>query len=157
MDCDLVPTMTSNTTPSGTVAASGSYSSSYPGWHVFDGTSATSTADIWLSELNVAPAWVSYEFASGTATVMRYGIRYTNGSLTTRAPRDWELQGWTGSSWATLDSQSGQTGWTTGEWRRFDVSSPAPYSRYRLYITADNDSRDVILTASVGELGLWGI
>ena len=43
----LVPTMTSDTTPSGVCSASSVYSSSYPAWKVFD------------KDLNVSSSWVS--------------------------------------------------------------------------------------------------
>lgn len=151
-DCDLVPAMTAATSPSGTVTWSGEYSASYEGWQVFDGATT-----LWISEVDVAPAWVAYEFDDGPKTVMRYGVRYANGSLTTRAPRDWQLQGWTGSSWATLDTQTAQTGWSAGEWRRFDVATPAPHAAYRLYVTDDNDAAAGIVVISIGQMQFWGI
>ena len=152
----LVPVMTGPTTPSGEAEASGNYSASYPAWQAFDAPDLR-MGQLWLSELWVSPAWVSYTFDGGAQAVHRYGIGYGNGpSLTTRAPKRWEFQAFTGGQWVTLDSQTAQTGWTSGEVRWFTLPSPQAYASYRLLIHEDNDSRDLIVTASVAELFLDG-
>jgi hypothetical protein len=153
---DLTPTMTSLTTPSGIVTSSGSSSAESEAWHAFDATTPTTTAGMWISALGIAPAWVAYEFTDGPRTVTEYGIRYTNGSLTARAPRSWKLEGSSGAEWITLDTQSGQIGWTQGQTRTFTIANPAPYTSYRLYVTDDNDPAAAIVVVSIGELFLNG-
>jgi hypothetical protein len=150
--CDLTPTMTGPTAPSGTVTTSGDFSG-YPGWWAFD--SATGPGNMWLSEIGVAPAWVAYEL-SAPRTVTQYGVQYTNGSLTSRAPRDWQFQGFNGTSWVTLDTRTAQTAWTQGEVRTFTIAAPAAYRRYRLHVTNDNDDSQPIVVVSIGELYLTG-
>ena len=142
---DQVPTLTGNTSA---VATSGTYSSSYPAWYAFDGSSSS----MWISETWETPAWISYNFGSNRV-INRYSIKNTNGStLTTRAPKDFKLQGWNGLSWITVDTRTNQTGWTSGVARTYQVQTPGAYSRYRLYITDDNDSRSGIVVISIGDL-----
>jgi hypothetical protein len=146
-----VPVMTSDIAPSGTVTTSGVYSASYPAWQAFDASNST----MWISELNETPAWIAYEWSSAR-TVYRYSLVYTNGSITSRAPKDFELQGWNGSTWVTVDSRSAQTGWSGNETRSFVVSSPGAYTKYRLNITDDNDSTAGVVVVSLGRLILDG-
>jgi hypothetical protein len=148
----LVPAMTGVEDEAGIVSASGALSDAYSAWHVFD-----QTGSLWLSEQEVSPAWIGYQFKDGPRHVTQYSLTYTNGSLTSRAPKDFSLQGYNGESWITLDSRSNQTGWSaSGESRIYDVASPGDYSEYRLNITQDNDSRAAIIVASVGKFQLLG-
>jgi len=55
----LVPTMTSDTTPSGIVSESGHASSSHPDWHAFDNNDST----FWQSNTGNT-IWIGYMFAS---------------------------------------------------------------------------------------------
>lgn len=147
-----VPEMTSNNTPHGRVTRSGVYSSSSEAWLAFESNNAA-----WVSKTWQSPAWISYEWDDGPRMITSYSIKFTNGSLTGRAPRDWTLQGWTGTSWIVLDSQSGQTNWAGVETRAYTVSAPGSYTRYRLHVTRDNDSRSDIVAVSIGYLQLFGV
>lgn len=146
---NMVPFMTSATSPSGTVTSSGQLSSSYPAWKAFD-----SSISLWLSELYEAPAWIAYEFPA-PRYIDRYSITFANGSLTSRAPKNWTFQGWTGFSWVTLDTRANETGWSSGT-HSYTVASPDYYEKYRLRVTEDNDSRSAIVTVSIGRLTLDG-
>lgn len=98
----VVPKMTSNTAPSGTVSSSNSSSTA---WKVFDKDKTTD--DIVSSGTS---GWVKYDIAgSGTATADAYWI---TGSLNSSSqpdniPRSWTFDGYDGSSWVTLDEQDG--------------------------------------------------
>ena len=142
---DQVPTLSGS---SSNVSTSGDYSSTYPGWKAFDGSGS-----MWISQTYETPAWISYQF-SNTKKIERYSIRYTNGSITSRAPKNFQLQGLSGSTWVTLDTRSNQINWQGSETRAYTVSSPGYYSRYRLYITDDNDSSSGIVVISMGDLAL---
>jgi hypothetical protein len=83
-----VPTL-SGSSPA--VSSSGEYSTSYPAWKAFD----SSTSSMWISETFETPAWIAYDFAS-FRKIQRYSITYSNGSITSRAPKDFQLQGWNG-------------------------------------------------------------
>lgn len=144
-----VPAMTNSTTPSGVVTNSGN---SPLGWQAFD--SIYTGRSSWLSKAFETPAWIAYDFGTSTP-IDRYTIRFANGSsLTSRAPRDWQFQGWNGSSWDVLDVRSGETGWLGSETRRYALSTTASYSKYRLWITDDNDVRAGVVVISISELEL---
>lgn len=146
-----VPFMSSGDDEFGTVTTSGDYSVSYPGWQAFD-----ETHSLWLSEQGESPAWIGYEFKGSARHITQYAITYSNGELTSRAPRDFTLQGYDGAEWVILDTRTSETGWNSGETRTFDVASPGDYSKYRLHITEDNDHREPIVVASVGKFQLLG-
>jgi hypothetical protein len=149
---NLVPTMTSATSPSGVVSRSGVYDASFEAWQAFDSSNTT----MWISEVFQTPAWIAYQWGSGARTVTSYAINFVNGSLTSRAPRDWTFEGWNGSSWNVIDTRSAQTGWLGVEHRAYTVASPGSYSRYRLNMSDDNDSRAGVVVVSMGRLELIG-
>lgn len=142
---DQVPTLSGS---SSNVTTSGNFDSTYPGWKAFD-----ASGSMWLSETWETPAWISYQFST-TKKIDRYTIEFTNGSLTSRAPKNFQLQGSNGSGWVTLDTRTNQTGWQHSETRAYTVSNPGNYSRYRLNVTDDNDSRSGVVVLSIGDLEL---
>ena len=149
---NLVPPMTSATTPSGRVDRSGIIDDDrYDAWHAFD----DSAGGLWISEQGIAPAWISYAWDDGPRTATRYAITFANGTLTSRAPRDWTLEGLSGSTWVEVDRRSGETDWAN-ERREYTVASPGSYPAYRLNITEDNDDRQPIVAISIGRIELIG-
>ncbi len=141
---DQVPTLSGSTS---LVSTSGVYTSSYPAWKAFDGAMSS----MWISEVWETPAWIAYDFGAGK-TIHQYTITNTNGSLTSRAPKDFTFEAWTGSSWIVLDARVNQTGWSSGTPRSYAVASPGSYAKYRLRITDDNDSRGGVVVISIGDL-----
>lgn len=147
-----VPAMTSPTAPSGQVTRSSVFNSGFEGFQAFD----SSSTSMWVSNVGQTPAWVAYA-ATSPRYVNKYSITYSNGTILTRAPRDWELQGWNGSSWTTIHSRVGQRSWLGLETRSFVVTLPASYTSYRLHVTEDNDDRPSpagIVALSLGRLTL---
>lgn len=142
---DQVPTLSST---SSRVSTSGDLAASYAGWKAFDGTGS-----MWLSETWETPAWIGYNF-DAAKKVDRYTIRYTNGSITSRAPKNFELRGYNGSTWTTVDTRTNQVNWQGSETRSYSVANPGYYTQYRLHVTDDNDSRSGIVVLSIGELTL---
>ena len=153
---DSIPVMTSNTLPLGTASASTVYSSSYQAWKAFDGDDESAAGwTHWISAYNQDfsdPQWLSYDFGS-SRTIIGYYILPQYNSLKDRSPKTWQLQGWNGSSWITVDTQSNIR--IDIEWYYaglyFDVAYPGAYSKYRLYVTAVNGS-DVV---SIRQLKLF--
>lgn len=142
---DLVPELSAD---GDAVSTSGVFSSQYEAWRAFD----ASASSMWISRVFETPAWIGYDFGS-TRLVTRYSIRNSNGpTLVSRAPMDFELQGFDGTGWVTLDTRLGETGWVSGQPRVFDVANPGLYASYRLYITDDNDIRDGVVVISIGDL-----
>ncbi|MBJ6761954.1 SBBP repeat-containing protein [Myxococcaceae bacterium JPH2] len=148
----MVPTMTSATAPSGLVTASGVFSTGYPAWQAFD----ASIPSMWISQEGQTPAWLAYEWTDAPRTVQSYAIQYSNGSITTRAPKNWTFEGWNGSAWVVLDTRTNQVNWGGGERRAFTLSTPATYRKFRINISDDNDTRAGIVVISMGTLELIG-
>ena len=71
----LVPTMTSNTTPSGVASCSSTYSSTYEAYHAFD-----DNASGWHPEKTGTQQWVQYEFPSA-CVVRKLTFRNVSGSM----------------------------------------------------------------------------
>ena len=72
-----------------------------------------------------------------------------------RSPKNWTMQGSNnGSAFTTLNTQTNQTSWGSGETRTFAISSPGTtaYRYFRLSITANNG--DATYT-DVGEMYLY--
>ncbi len=151
-----VPNMTSATAPSGSATASGIYGAGYEPWRAFDSTTATS----WLSNMYTSSVWVSYAWGGGLGkTITSYEVRYANGSCCEqRGPKNWQLQGWTGSSWVTVDTVSNQTGWYANPTRNYIVDVPGCYSQYRMLVTADNYNNTTypITLVSIALVQLYG-
>jgi hypothetical protein len=124
-----IPQMSSNTTPSGTAAASSVNTVSTSAWNAFDRNSAT----IWQSA-NVAGQWLSYQFPTGRI-IKRYGFSTFNNSL--QLPRTWTFEGSNnGSTWAVLDTQ---TNFSTAisTFYSFDISANiTSYTYYRINVSA---------------------
>jgi hypothetical protein len=137
----LTPVMTNNTTPSGTVADSAASANAYL---LFDGDRS--------GQYNVATAsgWTSYTFASGTKVADAYWmVAPVTGDLL-GAPSEWTIEGYDGSAWVVLDTQSGQTGWSPGEKRFYEFNNKSAYEAYRFQWHALNG----ITTLVIAELRL---
>ncbi|PTL79611.1 hypothetical protein [Vitiosangium sp. GDMCC 1.1324] len=150
-DTNLVPVMTGPTTPSGIVTRSGVYSSSYEAYLAFDGNASS----MFISQVGQTPATLGYEFPS-PKTITRYALQYSNGSITTRAPKNWTLEAFNGSAWVAVDTRSNEINWSGSERREYAVASPGSYSKYRLNVSDDNDSRTGIEVISLGGFELIG-
>ncbi|HEX3044825.1 MAG TPA: discoidin domain-containing protein [Bacillota bacterium] len=138
---DLVPIMTSNTSPSGIASASSIFdtTSTYDAWRAFDGNDTSATFSHWVSGNGSIPAWLSYEF-----TEPKYIIGYhilAEYTLSDRTPKEWSFQGWDGTAWVTLDTRTEvDKGFWTAAGLSFNIKNPGFYSKYRLYINKVNGS-----------------
>jgi F5/8 type C domain len=166
---NMVPLMTSNTTPSGVVTCS-SEATAIPGFEgnyaarfVFDQNDQTFVNygindDAWYTWSAVVgaafPQWVAYEFdAAKTATKYAIWAR-AHVSYSDTAPKDWTFQGSNdGANWTTLDTRTNEAAWAPSERREYTIATPASYLHYRLHITAHNGT---IYAVCVGELEIIG-
>jgi len=140
---DLIPVMTSNTSPLGIASASSSYdSTNYAPWKAFDGNNVSEVCSRWISSPSSAmPQWISYSFIQSTY-VGSYYILPETGGCADRAPKNFMLQGTNdGIKWTTLDSRVNITlsTWNSSG-KTFNISNPGSYKTYRLYVTAVNGS-----------------
>lgn len=98
----------------------------------FDNDTGTGYA----TAISASTGTVSYELTA-SHEVARYSIQALS-TLTDRSPKDWTFQYWNGSSWTTLDTVTGETGWSALEIRYFDIGSPVSASLYRINISDNN-------------------
>ncbi|UVK37638.1 hypothetical protein LHFGNBLO_004703 [Mesorhizobium sp. AR10] len=121
----LTPIMTSNTAPSGTVSSSWGGAGA---WQIFDKDDATGDGDS-----GATTGYVQYRLAGGgQAIVENYSMTASNTVSVDRTPTSWQVQGSNnGSTWTTLDTQRGQTGWTSGETRYFEFYNKTPFEYHR--------------------------
>lgn len=151
---NIIPVMTSNTAPSGVASASSVYTTNYDPFRAFDKNSGTDTLR-WLSAGGVTSAWLQYDFGANNGKVVtRYGI--ISGLQASAAPKAWTFEGsntgdFTGEQ-VILDSQTGQTGWTSTK-RRFDIKSSGSYRFYRINITENNGNASYF--AQIEELEMY--
>lgn len=137
-DTDVIPVMTSNTTPSGIASTDEAYSSSYAAWKAMDSSLTTD----WVATSK--HAWLAYEFTS-SKVIVGYLLR-TRGSFGTAAPKNWTFEGWNGSTWDTLDTRTNETSWANGESRSYSFSNSTAYIKYRINVTDNNGHNEVGLS-----------
>ena len=75
-------------------------------------------------------------------------------TYTGRAPSSWWFQGYNGSSWVTLDTQTNVPDTVSFHTTYYRVTTPGAYTAYRLYITANNGATD---GTQLEELQLLGV
>ncbi|WP_438841159.1 GH92 family glycosyl hydrolase [Actinoplanes auranticolor] len=93
-----------------------------------DGDSATK----WL--VDTPTSWAQYTL-DAPAEVIKYALTSAN-DAPERDPRDWTLQGSTdGSTWTTVDTQTGQTFAERFQTKTYTVADPGSFPIYRLTIT----------------------
>lgn len=138
-----VPTMTSNTTPSGVAYASSNYSSTPP-WQAF--VQPIGTYNGWITN-GTSSGYIGYQFTS-PATIISYSIvPWSADTYPGRSFKTWTLQGSndSGSTYTTLDSRdysfyvNGSYFWT--QWRPYRFCVPlqniGSYSWYRINVIAN--------------------
>lgn len=127
-----IPTMTSDTSPSGIVTY-GHSTGGFLGWMAFDGDDTT----YWNAGQNPS-TYLCYELPVSAIFTGYYVKCPPYYSIT-----DWTIQGWDGSSWTTLDTQTGQDCWHGNTYK---ISTPASYIKYKIVITAAQNNNPTIQT-----------
>lgn len=139
----VVPKMTSNTAPSGTVAGSDSSANAY---QVFD----KDKSNRYLLSGTTA-GWVEYKFpGSETYIANGYWVTADGGvsSPSDNAPSAWEFQGWDGTNYITLDSRDGESFPTLT--RFYDFHNETAYRGYRFRWLANNGAT----ATRIAEIGI---
>jgi hypothetical protein len=95
--------------------------------------------------------WLRYDLGH-TETVQRYTVISANDRIG-RDPKDWQFQGSNdGTTWTTLDTQSGQAFPNRFQLKSYTIATPGAYRWYRLNITSNNG--DTAFT-DLAEIGLY--
>lgn len=127
-----IPTMTSDTSPSGIVTY-GHSAGGFLGWMAFDGDDNT----YWNAGANPS-TYLCYELPVSAIFTEYYVKCYYTYSIT-----DWTLQGYDGANWVILDTQTGQDCWSGNIYK---IATPASYIKYKIVITAAQNNNPVIQT-----------
>ena len=132
----LVPTMTSNTTPSGECISSGIYSASYANYKAFDGT-LTGEYDAWVAPSGQTTSWIGYDFGFNVM-VMKFIVTNRNYASTVPYITSAILQGFDGNDWNNIQTYNEGFPTTNMGSASFivDRSNVGRYSKYRLYVTS---------------------
>ncbi|MGY5342922.1 discoidin domain-containing protein [Paenibacillus glucanolyticus] len=132
---NLIPAMTSDTTPQG-VASTSSVMGSNVAYKAFDNLF---TGNGWIADSgNLTDQWLAYQFVKPTI-LNKYTITVTYEKST--APKDWFLQGSNdGLNWDVLDTRTGQIDWIISTKREYGFPNNQPYRIYRIFVTSNNGS-----------------
>lgn len=119
----------------GAYVASSQFDANNSPGKAFDGVA---TGDVgWLTFGGLAtPSWVQIEF-DAEIHVRKWAITARSANLT-RAPKDFALERWNGSSWVSVQSVTGATGWTANQRREYTNSGSSTSRFWRIYITAND-------------------
>ncbi|WP_431949907.1 GH92 family glycosyl hydrolase [Actinacidiphila sp. bgisy167] len=92
--------------------------------------------------------WVEFDL-DAPAKVVSYALTSAN-DAPERDPRDWTLQGSTdGKDWKTLDTRSGESFSERFKTNSYDLAAPAEYQHFRIDITKNNGSTNIIQLADL--------
>ncbi|MDH2330513.1 discoidin domain-containing protein [Paenibacillus polymyxa] len=147
-ETNLIPIMTSNTSPSGIASASSAWSNDHQPYSAFD-RKPNDTG--WSTITDSKTGWIAYEFEN-PVVVNKYVLtpRVSNMEYKRESPKDWTFEGWDGVSWVVLDTQKNITNWSQDEKKEFSFSNETKYKKYRLNITSNNGY--VVLTLGAFEM-----
>ncbi|ASU03477.1 putative carbohydrate binding protein [Erwinia phage vB_EamM_RisingSun] len=150
----LIPTMTSDSVPSGyVITQSSSYNSSYMGWKAFNGN-PTDPANRWSTTAG-APQWLQMQLPVAT-DVAAYVMQTRPDTQFGGIPAAWTLAGSNdGTTWTPVDSRSGIT-WTNSEKKTFTLANKVNYRYFRLTITAVTGNQDLVTVSLFNLMGPQG-
>jgi hypothetical protein len=133
----------------GGTATDSAHKTGQEGVYAFDNDAGTK----WFNNNAGTTGWIQYDFgASNEQTVKRYTLISGN-DVPGRDPQNWQFQGsQDGSTWTTLDSQSGQLFANRNQQNTYNIGNTTAYRYYRLNITLNNGDPSGLQLA---ELGLW--
>jgi F5/8 type C domain len=154
---DLIPTMTSDTAPSGVASADSTHvyaNITYSAYRAFNNSIAGEYYG-WASANTPLPHWLSYDF--GTPKIItKYSLQVTDtGDISaSNMPKSWEFQGYDNitGTWITLDTRTNEPAWTYGEKRTYTFNNTVPYSKYRIYVTENGGSGTYANIVVIGEM-----
>lgn len=152
---DLIPTMTSNTSPSGVASASTSYSTT-PAWKAFNNSNAPDVGDGnpsgWTNN-GGSSGWIQYQFPSKEVvnmyTITPYNLQSDPTLGERRSVKDWTFEGSNdGINFIILDTRTNVTDWVNSTKKKFEFKNYQPYLYYRLRFSSNNGDA----YTSIGEM-----
>ena len=148
-----VPTMTSDTTPSGVASGDSHTLSSYPAYKAFNGTN-TDYLDCWYTQ-NSTSGWLQYQFPSAVA-IAKIWMKNRAGTYGSYSPQTFKLQGSNnGTSWADLGSYVNNNDDAGAETSYIVDSYGTKYKYYRLNVSLFHTFSGYN-NGAIGQLQLYG-
>lgn len=155
---NLIPTMTSDTSPSGKASASDFHTNAdgttQPAYYAFD--YSVSKLSCWLAN-NQRSGWLEYEF-SDEKTITKYTLQPRNwAEYVWQSPKDWTFEAWDEEegTWVVLDTQTSITDWNVSSKKEFTFENTNSYLKYRINVSAIVDNPSVsnqkARTIAIGE------
>ncbi|WP_421901314.1 hypothetical protein [Maridesulfovibrio sp.] len=148
-----IPVMTAATTGGFTMSQTGSgtvVSAPWAAWNASDGDPSTT----WQRSDGTGDAGIEIS-GSFSDPVTRIDIQARSNTTATalkRLPKDFTVKGYNGSSWVTLKTVTGETGWQSEERRSFSFSNDTNYQKYWLNVSATEAGT---VYREIGELALF--
>ena len=148
-----VPTMTSDTTPSGVASGDSHTLSSYPAYKAFNGTN-TNGSDCWYTQSSTS-GWLQYQFPSAVA-IAKIWMKNRAGTNGSYSPQTFKLQGSNnGTSWADLGSYVNNNDNADAETSYVVDSYGTKYKYYRLNVSLFHTFNNYN-NGAIGQLQLYG-
>lgn len=148
---NVIPAMTSNTSPSGEASASTVYQDTkYPAYLAFDHIS-NSISSAWVCAYGSSTGWLAYEFENKKC-ITKYTLVSRNPvTEITEMPKTWTFEAYNEETdrWIILDKQTNITMWTIGVKKEFVFSNTSNFKKYRINVSANCDSSHSLV---IGEL-----
>ncbi len=147
---NVIPQMTSNTSPSGEASGSIYGNGAHEPWNAFNHT-CSSMADAWAVKGSAA-GWLAYEFPKAKC-ITKYTITSRNpvNAGIIELPKNWTFEAWDEelNKWIILDKQTNIINWSVGVKKEFKFINTNLYNRYRINITANGGN---VNYTAIGEL-----
>jgi len=127
---NVIPIMTSSTSPTGRVSASSNDGANFEEFRAFNGLKGINVGDYWRTP-NIS-GWIMYEFTVPKC-IYKYSITPYS-TTSTMNPRDWTFEGSNdGINWSILDERSSMT--DGGE---FLCPNRQAFNMYKLNVASNN-------------------
>ena len=133
---NVIPKMTSNTSPSGVASASSEISPNASAYKAFD----NSNTSAWATKYSEKTGWLCYEF--DTPKIIRaYSITAKTDVYSKTAPSSWTFEAFDENTgqWIVLHSMQSVTGWTAGLERTYIFTNNKAFKKYRINIFSIED------------------
>lgn len=138
-ELELLEGIIDRTSMPGTITGSSQIDVKESAVAIFDNTDQTK----WLTN-DTTTGWVEFDFTDDVAyEINGYTITSANDSPE-RTPKNWTLEGANDGIWTVVDTRTDETGWNTFEKRSYYFSNTTAYKKYRLNMSANNGSGDLM-------------
>ncbi|MEC0210256.1 discoidin domain-containing protein [Paenibacillus ehimensis] len=133
---NIIPKMTSNTSPSPYVASASSiHGANYDAWRAFNGGDGTT---YWTPGNSIKSGWIKIDL-NIPKIILQYAIKAHYQYANSASPKEWTFEGSNNDKdWIILDTRINETNWIVSERRIFTLSNSSEYRYYRLNVSSIN-------------------